>query len=192
MRPGRGSCSPDHGTAAPVTPWTAPVETPEGRDGHYTRRGSTQTRRTGCRPARAAAGCRGDDAWPDSGPARRRSGPAGDNPASTVGMIALLSVSMLVMAIAMFNRRPGPPRPAPQEFPGARVVSGPLAPASGPDRTRAADRMATRRHRPQPPRPGIPIRATDRAPDMPDSADIPPSATAPTGSPAKPATPTAC
>ena len=43
--------------------------------------------------------------------------PAADSPGSTVGLVALLSVSMLVMAIAMFNRRPGPPRPAPREFP---------------------------------------------------------------------------
>jgi hypothetical protein len=43
--------------------------------------------------------------------------PAADSPASTVGVVVLLSASMLVMAIAMFNRRPGPPPPAPREFP---------------------------------------------------------------------------
>ena len=43
--------------------------------------------------------------------------PAADSPASTVAVVVLLSASMLVMAIAMFNRRPGPPRPAPREFP---------------------------------------------------------------------------
>ena len=51
--------------------------------------------------------------------------PAADSPASTAGVVALLSASMLVMAIAMFNRRSGPPRPAPREFPeglrGARA-----------------------------------------------------------------------
>lgn len=40
-----------------------------------------------------------------------------DSPGSTIGIVALLSVSMLVMAIAMFSRRRGPPRPAPREFP---------------------------------------------------------------------------
>jgi hypothetical protein len=43
--------------------------------------------------------------------------PATDSPASTVGVIALLSVSMLVMAIAMFNRPPRPPGPPGRELP---------------------------------------------------------------------------
>lgn len=46
--------------------------------------------------------------------------PASDSPASTAGVAALLGVSMLVMAIAMFSRHRGPPRPAPQEFPAGR------------------------------------------------------------------------
>ncbi len=51
--------------------------------------------------------------------------PGADSPASTVGVVALLSASMLVMAIAMFNRRSGPPRPAPREFPqGPRGAPG--------------------------------------------------------------------
>lgn len=44
-------------------------------------------------------------------------GPATDSPGSSIGIVALLSVSMLVMAIAMFSRHRGPPRPAPREFP---------------------------------------------------------------------------
>ena len=43
--------------------------------------------------------------------------PAADNPGSTIGIVALLSMSMLVMAVAMFSRHRGPPRPAPREFP---------------------------------------------------------------------------
>lgn len=40
-----------------------------------------------------------------------------DSPGSSIGIVALLSLSMLVMAFAMFSRRQGPPRPAPREFP---------------------------------------------------------------------------
>lgn len=43
--------------------------------------------------------------------------PPSDSPASTAGVVALLSVSMLVMAIAMFNRQPSPPRLPGREFP---------------------------------------------------------------------------
>lgn len=49
---------------------------------------------------------------------------AGDNPASTVGVIALLSVSMLVMAVAVLTRRAGPPKPAPRELPDSPGGSG--------------------------------------------------------------------
>lgn len=50
-------------------------------------------------------------------PQAARSEPAPDSPVSTVGIIVLLSASLLVMAIAMLQRRQGPPRPAPREFP---------------------------------------------------------------------------
>lgn len=42
--------------------------------------------------------------------------PDRDSPVSTAAMIALFSVSMLVMAIALVNRHRQPPRPAPREF----------------------------------------------------------------------------
>lgn len=41
----------------------------------------------------------------------------GDSPASLVGVIALLGVSFVVMAFAMFNRRPPAPKAAPFEMP---------------------------------------------------------------------------
>ena len=43
--------------------------------------------------------------------------PAPDSPASTIGVVVLLSASMLVLAIAMLSRRQGPPRPTPRELP---------------------------------------------------------------------------
>ncbi len=112
--------------------------------------------------------------------------PAADSPASTVGMIALLSVSMLVMAIAMFNRRSGPPRPAPQEFPeGPRGVRGRWHLRLGLIALGllivwllavvVLNRLGL----------GPPSGQLTMPPDMPDSADIAPSATAPAGSPAK-------
>lgn len=47
-------------------------------------------------------------------------GPVDDNPASTVAVVALLSLSMLVMAVALFNRHPQPPRPPGREFSDGR------------------------------------------------------------------------
>lgn len=112
--------------------------------------------------------------------------PAADSPASTVAMIALLSVSMLVMAIAMFNRQPGPPRPAPQEFPeGPRGVRGRWNLRLGLIALGllivwllavvVLNRLGL----------GPPSGQLTMPPDMPDSADIPPSAATSTGSPTK-------
>jgi hypothetical protein len=47
-----------------------------------------------------------------------------DSEGSWVGVIALLSVSMLVMAVAMLTRRAGPPKPAPRELPDSPGGSG--------------------------------------------------------------------
>lgn len=52
---------------------------------------------------------------PGPRPAPQDSG--GDSPASLVGVIALLGVSFVVMAFAMFNRRPPAPKAAPFEMP---------------------------------------------------------------------------
>jgi hypothetical protein len=52
---------------------------------------------------------------PGPRPAPQDSG--GDSPASLVGVIALLGVSFVVMAFAMFNRRPPAPKAAPFEIP---------------------------------------------------------------------------
>ena len=54
------------------------------------------------------------------GPNRSGAAPAdsaGDSPASLVGVIALLGISFVVMAFAMFNRRPPVPKSAPFEIP---------------------------------------------------------------------------
>ncbi|MCW1959698.1 MAG: DUF4129 domain-containing protein [Mycobacterium sp.] len=42
---------------------------------------------------------------------------SGDDPASLIGVVALLGVSFVVMAFAMFNRRPPAPKSAPFEIP---------------------------------------------------------------------------
>lgn len=47
-----------------------------------------------------------------------------DSPGSWVGVIALLSMSLLVMTFAMLTRRAGPPKPAPRELPDSPGGSG--------------------------------------------------------------------
>lgn len=130
----------------------------------------------------AGVAMRGRIPVPDAAPRE----PAGDSPASTAGVIALLSISMLVMAIAMFHRKPSPPRPAPREFP-----DGPRG-----TRTRWSLRLGLIAlglliawllavvvlNRlglgPQP-------RQITMPPGLPDDAGAPPEATPPTGSPAR-------